>query len=332
MDSRFKVSNSRIRLYRSCHFAHYLKYVKDLVKKVKSEPFQRGGLVHSAIESYHTGKSWKKVVSKFEEEFYDKTFSEERVELGDIPKMVRELLENYFYFYRHEDDQFKYLETELHFVLPLVGDIDIEGYIDGVVEDLDKNQIFGKEIKTYSRMPDRELLVFNIQSSIYLWALKQLDYSPRGILWDILKAKEPTKPKITQKKQELSLAKLDSTPYTVIKGIQELGLNPKDYEEFINKHSFDGYFIRYQVRHNPKVTKSIMEDTKATAKEIYFKGPKMKDKNLGKNCGWCSYKSICQAELMGLDTDYIIKADYQSREEGRNGNKEKKAKLRRKTR
>lgn len=319
-----KVSNSRIGSWRKCHYAHYLKYVMKLVRKVKAEPFQRGSIVHECIEAYHNGKSWKKPLDKFEKEFYKSTFAEERVEMGDIPKMVRELLENYFYFY--EDEEFEFVTNELHFELPLTKDITIEGYIDAVVKD-GRNKLWTKEYKTYSRMPDREFLVFNNQAAIYIWAMHELGYEPEGMMWDILKAKEPTKPVITKKTKQLSLAKLDSTPYTVEKGIRELGLDPKKYRDFIDSHNYDGYFLRHQIRLNKNVVNSIMEDTISTAVEIMEKGDTLKDRNLSRDCSWCSYKGICQAELMGLDTDYIIEHEYELKEEGgrQNDNKEKEA-------
>jgi hypothetical protein len=316
-----KISNSRLNTFRKCHYSHYLKYVLKLVKKAKEEPLQRGSIIHECIEAYNNGKSWIKPFNKFRDEFYKTTFAEERVEIGDLPKMVKELLENYFYFY--EDEELEYVQNELHFTLPLTKEIEIEGYVDAVVKDA-RGKTWPMETKTYARTPDRDFLVFNNQSAIYTWALKELSFKPEGTLWNILKAKEPSRPKMTEKTKKLSLAKLDSTPYTVEKGIIELGLNPKDYREFIDGHDYESFFFRHYIRLNDNVVKLIMDDTKSTANEILHNGEKLKDRNLSKDCSWCSYRSICQAELMGLDTDYIIKTEYQLKEEG--GRKVEKAK------
>ena len=146
-------------------------------------------------------------------------------------------------------------------------------------------------------------------------------------MWDIIRAKEPTKPIMTAKTQKLSLARLDSTPYTVEKGIRELGLDPRKYSDFINSHTYDVYFLRHPIRLNKSVVKSLMKDTISTATEILNMGEVLKDRNLNSDCSWCSYKDICQAEILGLDTDYIIKNVYEirSKEGGRqNDSKEKK--------
>ena len=102
------------------------------------------------------------------------------------------------------------------------------------------------------------------------------------------------------------------------KAIRAAGLDPANYKDLLNKVSFENYFRRYPVRVNQAVVKGIMDDFKSTAREIQKQGHKLCDRNLGKGCAWCDYKAICQADLMGLDTDYIIKKQFEvSTKEGR---------------
>ena len=62
-----------------------------------------------------------------------------------------------------------------------------------------------------------------------------------------------------------------------------------------------------------------MEDLRDTAKMILDQGNVLKDKNLGRDCSWCQYKEICQAEILGLDIDYIIKKEYEEGKRGKDG-------------
>lgn len=316
-EPKLRVSHSRLKTWKTNHYDHYMKYVEKLVPKAKSSPLIRGSIIHECLEAYYNGKSWKKVLDRFEKDFYQDTFEEERVMLGDIPKMARELLENYFYYYEEEDEEVEYIHNEFHFDLPLTKDINLEGYIDAVVRD--KNgDIWVKDYKTYSRMKDRDFFVFNPQSAIYLWAMKELGMEAKGIIWDVIKAKEPNKPKITAKTGKVSLSKLDSTPYTVRKGIEELGFNPEDYEEFISNHRFEDYFSRYKIRMNQSTVDFFMEDVRSTAQQILERGDKDKDMNLDTTFG-SSYKEIWQAEAMGMDSSYIIKKRFEKRKERNNG-------------
>ena len=313
-----KISNSRIKTFRNCHYAHYMKYVMGIVKKQKAGALVRGSAIHECLEAYNSDKSWRKPFEKFKKDFYETTFEEERVELGDLPGMVEELMENYVYYYEEvKEDEYEYLYNELHFELPLTTKITIEGYIDSVVKD-PSGKIFTVEHKTYKKDPGRDFIIFNPQSAIYNWAIRELGMKPAGTIWDIIKAKKPSQPNVL-KSGKLSQARLDSTPYSVEKGIVSLGFDPEDYRDYINSHSFESYFNREIIRYNSQVTKGIMEDLRDTAKMILDRGDVLKDKNLGRDCSWCQYKEICQAEILGLDIDYIIKKEYEEGKRGRDG-------------
>lgn len=315
-----KLSNSKVTTWRKCHRAYYYKYGLKLRPKKKGIALRRGSIIHECIEAYDSGRSWRKPYRNFAKQFYEETFKEEIVEMGDIPRMVEELMENYQALY--ENDGLTYLGNELHFELPLMPGVVIEGYLDALVED-EKGAIWPKETKTYKRNPDYDFLLLNTQSALYTWAVTEMGYSPKGTLWDIIRAKEPGRPQFL-KDGKVSKRGIDSTPYTVKKALMEMGQNPEDYEDLLAKVSYEDYFRRYPVRVNPTVVKGIMDDFKSTAREIMRSGDKLHDRNLGKGCAWCDYKPLCQADLMGLDTEFIQKKQFEVVEkEGRpDGNEE----------
>ena len=315
-----KLSNSKVTTWRKCHRAYYYKYGLKLRPKKKGIALRRGSIIHECIEAYDSGRSWRKPYRNFAKQFYEETFKEEIVEMGDIPRMVEELMENYQALY--ENDGLTYLGSEVHFELPLMPGVVIEGYLDALVED-EKGAIWPKETKTYKRNPDYDFLLLNTQSALYTWAVTEMGYSPKGTLWDIIRAKEPGRPQFL-KDGKVSKRGIDSTPYTVKKALREMGQNPEDYEDLLAKVSYEDYFRRYPVRVNPTVVKGIMDDFKSTAREIMKSGDKLHDRNLGKGCAWCDYKPLCQADLMGLDTEFIQKKQFEVVEkEGRpDGNEE----------
>lgn len=314
-----KISNSKLNTWRKCHRAYHYKYILKLRKKIKSSALQRGSIIHECIEYYNNGKSWKKPFERFRKTFYENTFIEERIMLGDIPSMVESLMENYVRW--TEEDELEYLENELEFNLPLMPGVVFNGFLDSLVKD-EKGKIWTLERKTYAKEPSRDFLVFNTQSAIYTWACQQLGYNSQGTIWEIIKAKEPSKPKLTSK-GILSQASLDSTPYTVERGLKELGLNPKDYKDFIKGFSYESFFQRHKVLVNDSIVNLIMEDCKATASEILEKGDTLKDRNLNRDCSFCEFKELCQAELMGLDYSYIISHEFEVKEESEKDEKQK---------
>lgn len=316
-----KISNSKISTWRKCHRAYHYKYNLKLRPKKKGIALRRGSIIHECIEAYDSGRSWRKPYQKFAKQFYQETFREEIVEIGDIPRMVEELMENYQALY--EDDGLNYLGSEVHFELPLMRGVVVEGYLDALVED-ERGAVWPKETKTYKKNPDYDFLLLNTQSALYTWAVMEMGYKPKGTLWDIVRAKEPGRPQVL-KSGEISRRGIDSTPYTVKKALIEMGKDPTEYQDLLGKVSFEDYFRRYPVRVNHTVVKGIMDDFRSTAQEILSSGSKLCDRNLGKGCAWCDYKPLCQAELMGLDTDYIAKKQFEvSEKEGRPDGKEEK--------
>lgn len=315
------VSNSRLNTWKTNHYDHYQKYVNKLQRKQKSSPLIRGSIIHECLEAYYSGKSWIKVLDKFEKDFYENTFSEEREELGDIPGLARELLENYFVYYEEEDEETEYLHNELHFQLPLVEGIEIQGYIDAIIKD--KNgKIWVVDYKTYSRMKDRGFFLYNTQSAIYIWAMQEMGYEVEGVIWDVLKAKMPGKPKFT-KTGKLSKAKMDSTPYTVEKGLIEIGEDPEEHREYIDSFEFESFFQRNKIRLNQSSVEFMMEDVIATAQQIKEYGETWKDFNL-QTMFPSSYRELWEAEMLGADTDFIIDDLFEERKRFNVENEEEK--------
>ncbi|MGL4253412.1 MAG: PD-(D/E)XK nuclease family protein [Fusobacteriaceae bacterium] len=315
------LSNSRIKKRRSCDRAHYYRYVDKLNKKRKGDALIRGSAIHNCIEYYNTGRSWKKAYKEFQDEWNAKYLTEEKEYYGDIPKMVYDLMEGYIEYY--EDEDLEYLESEKEFLICLDPDNDIWllGYIDFIAKDT-KGNIWIGETKTHKRFPDSDMRLFNMQSSIYIWALQKLGYKNiKGVIWNYIKAKQPTTPRVLTS-GKISTARLDSIPSVVTKFLKEQGEDLSKYQEFINGLNWEDYYRRYEVRASQDVVDSVMEDVLETALDIQNQ-PHKKARNLNsQNCGWCDYKSICQAELAGADVSFILKSQYETRkEENNNGDK-----------
>jgi len=302
--------------------AYHYKYNEHLRPKVKSGALRRGSILHECIEAYDSGRSWRKVLEPFRKEFYETTFSEEIMEIGDIPKMVEELMENYQALY--DDDGLEYVGSEVHFEIPLIrGAVNIEGYLDAIIMD-EQGRYWCKETKTYKRNPQYDFLLMNTQSSLYLWAMAKMGYPSQGTLWDIVRAKQPSVPQFTQK-GALSRKGIDSTPYTVEKWLRAQGFDPDKYQDLLGKVDFKNYFTRQWVRINRDVAQGIMQDFQDTAQQIldHAGSHRYHDRNLSKECSWCEYKPLCQAELQGLDVGFIRNKQFEIHEgEGRNNGKE----------
>lgn len=309
------LSNSKIKKRRTCDRAYHYKYVEKMTKKAKGSALVRGSAIHECIEWYNTGRSWKKAWQNFKEEWEETYLLEEKEEMGDIPKMVYDLVEGYVTYW--EDEELEYLESELEFLLPLETykgtEIWIKGFIDFIAKDK-KGNIWIGETKTHKRWPDESTRLFNQQSSIYIWALNQLGYTNvKGVIWNYIRAKQPTVPQ-RLKSGRLSKQKCDSIPTVVEKFLLQEGENLEEWSEFITALSWDNFYRRYEERVSNNVVESVMSDVIETARDI-VDNPNRKARNMNsQGCQWCDFSDICEAELTGADVSFIIKSKYSIKE------------------
>lgn len=320
-----------------------MRYVRRLESKHTAMPLTRGSMLHAVLEAYHDGRSWIKEWRKQKEEF-EKDKWEQEILANDIPEMIRELMENYVKRYEADDMDKEFIFNEAEFKIPLVKckdhegvetQIYLKGFIDAIYEE--NGKVYIKDYKTYAQTPPRDFFVYNYQSAIYLWAYTQgielpdgriLKGRPTAMVWDVIRAKMPSKPELLAS-GELSNRKLASTPYTVIKGLKELGLNPKEHVSLVEKHSYDDFFNRYEVRYNHKSVEFMMEDIKQTAIQLCQHQHEFKDFNLATKYP-SSFKDLWQTEVSGGDVEWMIKQNYKERAE-HNDKESKKEKYKEKS-
>ncbi len=302
------VSQSKIKTWRQCRMQYHYKYILKLTRKHKPYPFMRGSILHNMLEAHYKGQdAWKPYREACKR--YEKLFRIEREEYGDLPKDLKVLMDGYFAFYKK--DELTPLEIEKEFRVKLVGNIFLCGKIDMIARA--QKLKWMTEHKCHNTIPSGSLVPYtNLQSNSYVWAYeKETGKALDGICWNYLWGKPATKPKLlkngvmsTRKttltwpmfRQALIDAKLEPTDYLKVK--QELAGNEANF------------YQRKFIPIDKKLTENILEDTKATALEIEKLAGKDKTRNIGFHCDKCEYRKPCEAQLRGLDYNYILKADF----------------------
>ena len=64
-----------------------------------------------------------------------------------------------------------------------------------------------------------------------------------------------------------------------------------------------------------KAMEQILEDFRVSAVEIEVLGKTVTNRTMAYDCKSCEYFDLCQAELRGLDTDFIRKSTYEIKED-----------------
>lgn len=304
-----KVHQSGIKTWRRCHKLYDYKYNQELEKVVKGAPLQRGTLVHAMIEAKANGEDpW---------DVFD-VWCKEHIEDQDLIEQTSAIMEGYFNYYKNDNLTpvaigGKFAEHKL--AVPLVEDIEFEGIIDMVSKD-EQSRVWLMDHKTHKNLPSDDFAAINMQALAYVWLMREaeVEYKPHGICWNYIRWKEPQKPKVL-KSGLLSRSSIDTTWPIYRRAIIENGEDPADYKDMEEKliNQTGEFFTRKYMPINESALKIVMEDMKQSALDIRDNSKKLKDRNLTRDCSWCEFYPLCQAELRGLDTEMMRKTDYKKR-------------------
>lgn len=317
-----QVSHSRIKTWRRCQMQHHYRYYQGLRKKVSALPLFVGTGIHAMLEAQVTRGDWKTEMTSFRSDF-NRMFAEERAELGDVPGMVEGVVTGYFKHY--ENDGLLYVprhrgaKNEIKVVVDLDSHTRFLGYIDNFPQDSEgRNWVL--DHKTCKSIPDENSRFADLQLLMYVWLLPQLGYpKPDGVIWDYIKKKAPTEPEQLKAGGLSRSAKIDST-YAVYMATVDRLLGPEarpEYEEFAQtlKGREEKFYRRiYLPVNNSTMVDNVVRDVLSSAEEIRQAGPKAMVRNMTRDCNFCSYYSLCQAEVRGLDSEFIRMSEYTTKE------------------
>jgi hypothetical protein len=269
--------------------------------------------IKAKIIHTYTNDPWK-VLEKYRKE-YAKLFKEEQEEYGDIPLTCEKLFEGYLRRYRH--DNLTYHASEVAEITDLTPEIRILVRIDKIVSD-QKGRRFLVDHKFHKTLPSPQDRFSDIQTVLYFWVWNQTHSKEDqldGVIWDYGRMKAPTVPEVLKNGQLTKRANIDTDAHTYLETIKANGLDPTDYVDILA--SLDGkertFFERVPLPAPAKaLVTQVVEDARNSA--VIFKTLSkagITPRNMsGFNCNTCDYRSVCEAELRGLDADFVRKRDY----------------------
>lgn len=317
------LSHSKVKTWRRCQMQFNYRYIQGLRKKTNALPLFVGTGVHAMLEAQVVKGSWKDEMNAFRSDF-NRLFNEEKAELGDVPAEVEGIVTGYFK--KYQDDGLLYVPRHQgkRAEIPVKVDLDNHtrfiGFIDKFPQDSEgRNWVM--DHKTCKVIPGEETRFADLQLLLYVWLLPQLGYEkPAGVIWDYVKKKAPTRPELLKNGTFSKAAKIDTT-YEVYMETVEATLGKEklsEYEEFAQtlKGREEKFYRRiYLPSPSQEMIGNVVKDILASGAEIRNLGPNAKVRNMTKDCNFCSYYNLCQAEVRGLDSDYIRKADYTTQKE-----------------
>ena len=321
MSNIFQARWSSMKAWRKCQMLYNYRYIRLLKKRRPAVPLIRGSIIGELLDKRAEGKKPTQVIAKYEAE-YGKLFQDERELYGDIIPECLRIVDNYKKLYKN--DGLTYLNGkdgkpyELEVVAEFTVDgqkVHFQGHLDKLVQD-ERDLIFVMDHKSHKVIPDSGARFNDLQLVTYVWLLPMAGYpKPDGVLWDYLRTKPPTVPEMLKKGGLTRRANIDTDYDTYLQAIQDNHLNPEDYQEELKrlKESSAGrYFDRVKLpAPSTALIDQVVREFKETIiqiRDISKRGTYVR--NMTKDCSWCEYYGLCSAEIRGLDTDFILKAEF----------------------
>ncbi len=323
-DNGYAVSKSRIGRFRRCKRQHFYAECLNLEKIKKAKPLIRGTIIHELVEYDLLKKPLSLVWKKVDKE-WGKLFREEKDLYGDLPGDLKKIFKGYMLWYKN--DPLKYIYVEKPFRIQFVGDILLSGVIDGIARDKSKGRWL-VETKSRNNLPTERTEYSSVESALYAWAASKARLGEvKGICWNYIRAKPPTIPKVLKAGGLSKNKKIDTTWDVYRQAIKDNKLKVKDY--FDMKKQLRGkendFFDRVYIPFSKPTQRRVLEEAKLTAIEMRELDKSFVDTGNeiayirsidDMKCNHCDFKGLCQAELMNLDTDFMLKKEYKDRPDG----------------
>ncbi len=259
------------------------------------------------------------------------------VEWNEYVELGKQMLAHYIYWADVENTDWIPVKTEIEFEVPLpltnvfedavydsnlfrMKDIDgipsclayshehgdylpvyVQGRLDGLFKNLDDGSLWAWDHKTTGQMPNNfDHLLLDTQAGTYYWATRRmLGMDVSGVVFNFL-LKDYPKPPAILKSGKVSKNKAQrTTKYLIREAIAELGLNPFEYQDFLNTFEEPSFFHREPVTKTSDELDQIQNDLVMEFMDMYnariYTHPNMF------NCRGCKFKKPCQIRQEGGD-------------------------------
>lgn len=314
MTKSFEVSQSKVNCWRKCRQEYWYKYIEKLRKRSVGRPLSFGRIVHEMQEQEVIGNDPFDHLAMIEKKA-GKMFREEAEEYGDLIADIGFIMQDYYAYY--EKDPLKIVPikkkmAEHPFEVEVVPGIVATGKIDAFTESRNKLRWI-LERKNHKDIPDEDARWRNLQSCVYtkLVELAKIPIQIEGLCWDYIRTKRPTRPQML-KNGTLSKRSIDTLPSVVVDTCEKLKVPVKSVWHLYSsaQKNMASYYKRIYTPTKKHLVNMIFSDFVETAKEMKVLHGKTQVKTIGRHCSWCSYESLCRAQLRDLDIDFIKKQEY----------------------
>ena len=293
-----RYSHTALKMFQRCAKKWSYRYIDRLEPAVKSTALTRGNEIHLLLEYYY---------SPISAGVLD--------DLEDISLENQELLLRYGDFYAKEDFDWEIISVEQEYEMT-IGGYTLVFKPDLVIRIYD--EVWIVDHKSTVKIPDEHDLynMTDFQHLLYIEGMKQNGYDVRGFLFNYIRTKPPTQPKLRKDGKIADLRRIDTDAGTLQAFAELHGLDgDSDVEDKLTilRHTPNKFFQRHFILTNEHAVQEAVVSTAAVLRhmennELDRDGPVYPRHVLpgwagSAACSKCEFQGICQTEMFGMKVD-----------------------------
>jgi len=327
-------SYSGINTYQRCPNLYFYKYECNLQPIKRSVALQQGTDAHEMLKVFflalqqgeNTDGAWAAVMdyaSGLLAENKKIAFEDEQIEYHELVDETIRWVASYCDQYGEE---WEVLHAEEEFVMILDSGKVISFTPDLVVRDR-SGAVWIIDHKTTAAIPESGIPFGDMQALLYYAGVKDMYPECAGFIFNRIRKKTPTQPRLTKTgaKRVADLKRIDTTYETLRDFLQaeapELMADPAHQQRLAElRDAPERWFWTENVYVNETTEQIILDDAAAVLAQMDASietgmWPRNLQEDRGyKSCNKCSFKPLCQAQMLGWDTEVLLKMEYEARD------------------
>lgn len=341
------ISLSAVKAYQRCQQLYAYRYIERIQRKGRVIALELGSIVHNYMDEYYgllkngiggveahdtsldrLAKKWQPQLKKLSQAAFMAGETEVAKEMQSLYARAENICNRYHAARGARDaERYTILHVELQLESKLLGGkLLSRGYTDLVAQDNETGRISLWEHKTAKNIPDHGSRLQDLQTLLYAEQLAQLhDIRVDEVIWNYLRTKEPTVPRLVyqgKKNERMEMGQdIDTTWEIYAAACRANGQDPDsplyaDLKARLEGRELTAFFQRW-----PQVIVAdstvLLRDYARTGLEIRrfrerVEAGKIKPvKTLEMHCSFCEYSKLCQAEIMGGDTEDLKRLNFE---------------------
>ena len=316
-------THSMLKTFRRCPKQAEFKYIHRLKPKRLGSPLKRGTWFHALLEEFHKGGDWKRIHAAYSKKF-NELFDDEKDYYGDMPVELAAVMESYIWHYK--EDPWEVIDTEFQVEAILPDGTLYRGKIDMMIRD-SNGLLWLVDHKTHKSLPDATFRLLDAQSALYVWAARENGLMVEGFIWNYVRWKAPSVPKLLKDGKRISDSACDTDYPTFVRALKkykeenpQFKIRPQDRAkaEQLKKQRYQpgtlqssDMFRRDILERDDDMLERMVRSNYTTSQRMHgydYSDPDAVERVVDRSCTFsCSYTDICTAQLMGGRLEPLLK-------------------------